>query len=128
MGTTGLFYLVLQGVGSLVTAQHLGHHSLSINAMLAQNKYGVPSLIVPLPCQAKIYSTGHAVNYICMSDGKIMCLPGWKVITAADKSLLEILVLVRHVHFFQNPTNYCKEPICPDLCTEDRGFCEQPNE
>ena len=59
-----------------VTAQH---QVLNINAELTENKYGVPSLIVPLPCQARIYSRGHSVNYICMRDGKIMCLPGWKV-------------------------------------------------
>ena len=40
------------------------------------NKYGLPSLIVPVPCQANVLQ--EQVNYIC-AHGNIWCLPGWKV-------------------------------------------------
>ena len=42
----------------------------------AYNKFGLPSLIVPVPCQANVLQ--EQVNYIC-AHGNIWCLPGWKV-------------------------------------------------
>ena len=40
------------------------------------NKFGLPSLIIPVPCQAN--KLQEQVNYIC-AHGNIWCLPGWKV-------------------------------------------------
>ena len=38
--------------------------------------YGIPSLVIPQPCQANALQ--EKVNYIC-AHGRIWCLPGWKV-------------------------------------------------
>ena len=40
------------------------------------NKFGLPSLIIPVPCQAN--KLQEQVNYICAHEN-IWCLPGWKV-------------------------------------------------
>ena len=38
--------------------------------------YGIPSLVIPQPCQANALQ--EKVNYIC-AHGRIWCVPGWKV-------------------------------------------------
>ena len=40
------------------------------------SKFGLPSLIVPIPCQADVLY--EQFNYICVNN-QIMCLPGWQV-------------------------------------------------
>ena len=42
----------------------------------SHNKFGLPSLVIPVPCQAN--KLAEQVNYIC-AHGNIWCLPGWKV-------------------------------------------------
>ena len=42
----------------------------------ARRHFGLPSLIVPLPCQADVLY--EQLNYICVNN-EIMCLPGWTV-------------------------------------------------
>ena len=50
--------------------------------------YGIPSLVIPQPCQANALQ--ERVNYIC-AHGRIWCLPGWKV------SLKEFVYLLQHL-------------------------------
>lgn len=40
-------------------------------------KFGLPSLVVPIPCQADVLY--EQFNYICVKN-QIVCLPGWTVI------------------------------------------------
>ncbi|XP_059087649.1 delta-like protein 1 [Tigriopus californicus] len=64
-------------------------------------KFGLPSLVVPIPCQADVLY--EQFNYICVKN-QIVCLPGWT-----------------------NPENYCRDPACPEGCDENHGSCTKPN-
>ena len=60
------------------------------------NKFGLPSLIIPVPCQAN--KLQEQVNYIC-AHGNIWCLPGWKVFIfnisfIIQKKLYQISILL----------------------------------
>ena len=97
------------------------------------NKFGLPSLIIPVPCQAN--KLQEQVNYIC-AHGNIWCLPGWKV--SIDKIRIEVLGVfytsqiksnpIKICYFeLQNERNYCRDPDCPEGCPINRGVCHQPN-
>ena len=66
-----------------------------------RSRFGLPSLIVPIPCQAEVLY--EQLTYICVGH-RIMCLPGW-----------------------QNPDNYCRDPACPEGCVKGHGTCSRPN-
>ena len=50
----------------------------SVSGSGLNRQFGLPSLIVPIPCQADVLY--EQLNYICYKN-QIMCLPGWKVCT-----------------------------------------------
>ncbi len=50
--------------------------SVALAFVASRRDFGLPSLIVPLPCQADVLY--EQLNYICVNN-EVTCLPGWTV-------------------------------------------------
>ena len=81
--TPSVIYVILslffEMFATLANAQlsRRGHIGLNYQGTFeTYNKFGMPSLVIPVPCQAN--KLAEQVNYIC-AHGNIWCLPGWKV-------------------------------------------------
>ena len=77
--TLAILSIIYDMLAPLTNAQkgRLGSMGSSFQGTFeSYNKFGLPSLIIPVPCQAN--KLQEQVNYIC-AHGNIWCLPGWKV-------------------------------------------------